>query len=150
MNVNNDLNFLTVDEAAERLRLQPVTIRLWIRNGKLPAFRAGRRVLLRVADLAAMVEPLAPSDIDGVDDGKEDDPAALRFVELKAWSMDWCRRQGGVVAGTALPDSVLMSIAKRHPRSEVALRQVTGMGAARMANFAAELLVILCNDDDAI
>jgi len=62
-----ELDFLTVEEAAEALRLQPVTIRLWIRKGKLPAYHAGRRVLLRRADVAAMVCPGLPGGHGGGD-----------------------------------------------------------------------------------
>lgn len=57
------MDFLTVDEAAALLRLQPVTIRAWIRQGRLPAYHAGRRVLLKRADVAALVQPLRPGDL---------------------------------------------------------------------------------------
>lgn len=62
-----ELDFLTVEEAAEALRLQPVTIRLWIRKGKLPAYHAGRRLLLRRADVAALVKPGVPGGPGGGD-----------------------------------------------------------------------------------
>ncbi len=47
---------LTVNEVAERLRMTPATIRLWIREGKLPAKRFGeRKYMLREADVAELV-----------------------------------------------------------------------------------------------
>ena len=47
---------LTVKEVAERFRMKPATIRLWIREGKLPAKRFGeRKYLIREADIAELV-----------------------------------------------------------------------------------------------
>ena len=64
-----DLDFLTVDEAAARVRVRPATVRAWIRTGKLPAQRAGKRVLVRPADLLAMLVPVKPGEaLDDEDD----------------------------------------------------------------------------------
>lgn len=71
--MGDDLDFLTVQTAAERLHVKHGTIRQWIRDGKLPAFHAGGRILLRPVDVAAMVQPVRPSAAlpdDGGDDGK--------------------------------------------------------------------------------
>jgi excisionase family DNA binding protein len=47
---------LTVSEVAERFRLKPATIRLWIREGKLPARRFGeRKYLIRESDVTELV-----------------------------------------------------------------------------------------------
>lgn len=47
---------LTVSDVAERFRMKPATIRLWIREGKLPARRFGeRKYLIREADVAELV-----------------------------------------------------------------------------------------------
>lgn len=47
---------LTVNEVAERFRMKPATIRLWIREGKLPARRFGeRKYLIREADVSDLV-----------------------------------------------------------------------------------------------
>lgn len=64
----DELDFLTVVEAAALLRLQPVTIRAWIRLGKVPAYHAGRRVLLRRADVVGLVQPLRPGELVDLDD----------------------------------------------------------------------------------
>lgn len=43
---------MTVREAAEELRLTTATVRQWIRDGKLPAIRAGaRKYVIRRSDL---------------------------------------------------------------------------------------------------
>jgi excisionase family DNA binding protein len=46
-----DDEYLTVNEIAEHLKLNPQTIRNWIEVGSLPAVRVGRRVRIRRADL---------------------------------------------------------------------------------------------------
>jgi excisionase family DNA binding protein len=59
------VEFLTVNEIAERLRLNPQTIRNWIDAGNLPAYRVGgRRVRVSREDFDAFVrarEELPPS-----------------------------------------------------------------------------------------
>ena len=47
--------FLTVNEIAERLKLNPQTVRNWIDAGRLPAFRVGRRVRIRREDFEAVL-----------------------------------------------------------------------------------------------
>ena len=57
-----DEEYLSVTEAAELLRVAPSTIRRWIREGDVPAYRIGRRrVALRRADLATLVTPTKPA-----------------------------------------------------------------------------------------
>ena len=55
-----DLDLLTVKEAAALLRISPITLREWLVAGKVPAYHAGRRVLLRRVDVAALVKPGLP------------------------------------------------------------------------------------------
>jgi excisionase family DNA binding protein len=43
--------FLTVDEAAERLRVHPATIRTMIRNGRMPAVKFGRMYRVKKDDV---------------------------------------------------------------------------------------------------
>ncbi|MGH2558075.1 MAG: helix-turn-helix domain-containing protein [Thermomicrobiales bacterium] len=51
-------DYLTVTEAAEQLHVAPSTIRRWIREGDLPAYRIGkRRVGVRKVDLGTMINP---------------------------------------------------------------------------------------------
>ena len=69
-----DEEYLTVNEIAEHLKLNPQTLRNWIDQNRLPAVRIGRRVRVRRTDLdrilaegaTAAVKPsastVAPSD----------------------------------------------------------------------------------------
>jgi excisionase family DNA binding protein len=47
---------LTVFEAANMLRVQPVTIRKWVYEGRLPCCRLSRRVVFRARDLDDFIE----------------------------------------------------------------------------------------------
>ena len=51
MGASWDDEYLTVNEIAEHLKLNPQTLRNWIDQGSLPAVRIGRRVRVRRADL---------------------------------------------------------------------------------------------------
>lgn len=53
-----DEDYVSVTEAATLMRVAPSTIRRWIREGDVPAYRFGkRRVALRRADLATLITP---------------------------------------------------------------------------------------------
>ena len=43
---------LTVDEVAERLRVSPETIRLWVRTGRIPASHVTTTIPYRISPLA--------------------------------------------------------------------------------------------------
>ncbi|MGD0153295.1 MAG: helix-turn-helix domain-containing protein [Thermacetogeniaceae bacterium] len=51
-----DKRLLTVNEAADFLRVQPRTIRKWLREGKLLALKAGRLWRIEVDALSAFVK----------------------------------------------------------------------------------------------
>ena len=51
--------YLTLDQVADRLHVPFETARFWVKVGKLPAFKPGRHVLVREADLHAFVEGAA-------------------------------------------------------------------------------------------
>lgn len=54
-----DETYLTIAEAATRLRVAQSTIRRWIREGDVPAYHLGRRrVGLRRGDLDRLVKPV--------------------------------------------------------------------------------------------
>lgn len=55
MSVTWDDEYLTVNEVAEHLKLNPQTLRNWIDQGRLPAIRIGRRVRIRREDLDRML-----------------------------------------------------------------------------------------------
>lgn len=46
---------LTVEQAAEFLQLSPYTVRLWLREGKIPGRKIGRAYRILDTDLEAMV-----------------------------------------------------------------------------------------------
>jgi excisionase family DNA binding protein len=53
-----DEAYLTVAEAAALLRVAPSTVRRWIREGDVPAYRLGqRRLRLRRGDVTALITP---------------------------------------------------------------------------------------------
>lgn len=52
-------DLITVAEAADLLRVSTVTIKRWLKQGRLPAYHVGPRAIrLRRADLAAVVRPV--------------------------------------------------------------------------------------------
>jgi excisionase family DNA binding protein len=56
-----DEEFVTVAEAATLLRVAPSTVRRWIRDGDVPAYRIGRRrVALKRDDLSNLITPARP------------------------------------------------------------------------------------------
>jgi len=53
---DESLEFLTVQEVADQLRVVPQTVQRWIRGGKLKAVRAGRLWRIRPEDLDKFLE----------------------------------------------------------------------------------------------
>ncbi|HET8522055.1 MAG TPA: helix-turn-helix domain-containing protein [Thermomicrobiales bacterium] len=52
-------DFLTVSETAQHLDVAESTVRRWIREGELPAYRIGkRRIAIRRADIASLIGPM--------------------------------------------------------------------------------------------
>ncbi|HLZ70642.1 MAG TPA: helix-turn-helix domain-containing protein [Dehalococcoidia bacterium] len=59
MAVEQDLDLITVKEAAQLLRVSQVTIHRWLKQGRLRAYHVGPRALrLRREDLANLVLPV--------------------------------------------------------------------------------------------
>ena len=57
-----DEEYLSIAEAAARLRVAQSTVRRWIREGAVPAYRLGRRRLgLKRGDLDRLVTPVRPA-----------------------------------------------------------------------------------------
>ena len=65
--------FLTLEEAAQTLRLSKSSIRAYIRAGRLPAQKiaGGKRVLIAEADLLALLEPATGSEPDDSGEGED-------------------------------------------------------------------------------
>ena len=62
MVTSSETDLMTVDEAATLLKVDRSTIRRWIREGSLSAYRVGpRRVRIRRADLSTTLSPVSSS-----------------------------------------------------------------------------------------
>jgi excisionase family DNA binding protein len=47
---------MTIETFAERLGLNPWTVRTWMRSGKLPYLKLGKRIVIRVEDAKAFLD----------------------------------------------------------------------------------------------
>jgi excisionase family DNA binding protein len=47
---------LSVEEASAKLKIAPKTLRDWLRTGKLPGVKLGKRWLIRAQDLQAAIQ----------------------------------------------------------------------------------------------
>ena len=53
------MTLLTTDEAADRLRISPITLRQWVRAGKVKARKLpSGRILIRSEDLDELLKPV--------------------------------------------------------------------------------------------
>ena len=69
------MELMTIQEAADALRVAPVTVRRYIRSGRLRAVRVGRGLRVDKDDVARVPEPAFPP-------GWEDLPAsALKYAK---------------------------------------------------------------------
>lgn len=90
-------DYLTVIEAASLMRVAPSTVRRWIREGDVPAYRLGkRRIALRRTDLSALITPLHP-------DHDDRDSSAEPSVEPAELTPEEERRQA---KGMAMLDEI--------------------------------------------
>lgn len=55
--MNNAIDFLTVDEAAQLTGYSHWTVRRWLDSGRLTRYRAGVRVVVRRGELLELVKP---------------------------------------------------------------------------------------------
>lgn len=49
--MTGEITALTIEEAAPRLKIAPKTLRNWLRDGKFPGFKIGRKWLIDAADV---------------------------------------------------------------------------------------------------
>ncbi len=76
-------DYLTVTEAAALLRVAPSTIRRWIREGELPAYRLGRRrVGLKRDELSQLVKPVRAEETLSHNAANDDDLERIRRRKL--------------------------------------------------------------------
>jgi excisionase family DNA binding protein len=56
--------YLTIEEAASRVKVKPDTLRLWLRTGQIKGLKAGRLWRVRTRDLEAFLEQSAKKAIE--------------------------------------------------------------------------------------
>lgn len=85
-----EYEYLTVPEAAARLKVAESTVWRWIANETLPAYRKGRkRTLLRAADVARAAEPVSRPSVH--EERISDEVAARRLAAIAATRAEWAR-----------------------------------------------------------
>jgi excisionase family DNA binding protein len=105
-----DDEYLTVNEIAETLKVNPMTVRNWISREELPALRVGsRRVRVRRADLDAfLAQPHGPAPTGAPKDttGRRSSVVVYRGIKAPALqqqvgpftsrklALQWCEQQG--------------------------------------------------------
>jgi excisionase family DNA binding protein len=72
-------SFLTVAEVAEMLKLNQQTVRNWIDQGSLPAFRVGRRVRIKRSDFERVLERSYTAGAGAGADARDAGPSAEDF-----------------------------------------------------------------------
>lgn len=93
------MEFLSSEQVQQTLHISRPTLYLWVRKGKLKAQRAGRALLFRNADVAALVRPAHE---------RATQPPMSREEALALL----LNRQG---TGTVLPPYTREEIHERHP-----------------------------------
>ncbi len=83
-------SFLTVDEVAQTLRLNPQTVRNWIDSGSLRAVRVGRRVRIRQSDLDELVNAGITTRED-LEEPRDDAPAIDENLPERLWAELYAR-----------------------------------------------------------
>jgi excisionase family DNA binding protein len=65
--MNSDLDLLTLKEAATLLKVSVVTLRRWIKQGRLPAYHVGpRKVRINRSDLSKAFTPAYREEVSAV------------------------------------------------------------------------------------
>jgi excisionase family DNA binding protein len=121
-----DEEFVTVAEAATLLRVAPSTVRRWIREGDVTAYRIGRRrVALRRTDLARLITPARPA-AETKNNAAVDDPVVGRRltaeeVQQALEVMDRARRHAAEIqarrGGKLFPSSWITINEQRDERT---------------------------------
>jgi len=51
-----DEKYYTIEEVAEMLKVVYMTVYRWIKQGKLKAFRVGKKYMIKKSDIEALIE----------------------------------------------------------------------------------------------
>jgi excisionase family DNA binding protein len=82
------MDLLTIAETARLLKVNPMTVRRYIKSGRLPAVRFGRRVRVRKESLDHRLRPVTPREGDAAREGggrmrEIERPAVPRLTDEK-------------------------------------------------------------------
>ena len=111
------MELLTIQETAQMLKVNPITVRRYIESGRLPAVRVGRGVRVRKEAVDQLIEEVVPKKAARaapVPKGKpftKDDPL---------WKVVGIGRSGGKTNVAANKDDFIADalMAEFHPREE--------------------------------
>ncbi len=79
--------FLTIQEAAEILKVSEPTVWRWIDGGRLCAYRAGKRTIrIKAEDLAQILEPIGSVDGESTEDEEQTIFETMRMSLVEAAS----------------------------------------------------------------
>lgn len=123
----NDDRLLTTAQAAKLLGVHAVTVRRWINEGKLPAYRVGEKaVRIRRDDLAHLLTPMRDGRKQGLPT-QESDQAAVRALsdeeqrQARQAIANARRLRAAILArreGKGFPDSVELTRRAREERTD--------------------------------
>jgi MerR family transcriptional regulator, light-induced transcriptional regulator len=110
-----DANLLTLQEAADRLKVHYMTAYRWVRRGDLVAFKAGGRLRIRAADLDAFVT------------GRKVDAALPRQGQRTDWPTHLQRLHAHLRAGEGIEANAMVRkiVADGAPAADVYTRLLT-------------------------
>lgn len=79
----NDVEYLPVAEAAARAAVAPATIRVWMSQGRLSRYHAGRELRVRVSELADLMRKPPTSAGGRSDDDISPEEAAEQYLRRR-------------------------------------------------------------------
>jgi excisionase family DNA binding protein len=120
--MDSDWDFLTLTEAAKLLKVSVVTLRRWIKQGRLPAYHVGpRKVRIKRSDLAKAFTPTAQEEVSAMPESLTIKPLTeaevseqLQAIEKSQAFIERLRRERG---GKPLASSAPLIRRAREERS---------------------------------
>ena len=105
MVTDSPTELLTIREAARFLKVSPLTVRRWLKQGRLPAYRLGPRAIrIRRADLDASFSPIAEEEVRTV---KEAVPVPAKAIVKPLTEDQVARGLQALEQSRALSDAIL-------------------------------------------
>ena len=107
-----------------------------------PVLRGEQTVLLREATAHAGPKKARRAAAPPAAAANLDQKGQVRFINLKAWRAE-VAREHNLPAYVIFHDTTLAAIAQRNPQSEADLGGISGMGAAKLEKYGAEVLRVV-------